>query len=85
MYDTSRNSYAEQTPNQLWANGDEAEGVRGNLSNTSGLDDMMIEAHATGFYLHDEGSEVNAATGQYIYAAWAETAPNMYGATGNPR
>ena len=46
---------------------------------------MMIEAHATGFYLHDEGSEVNAATGQYIYAAWAETAPNMYGATGNPR
>ena len=85
LYDTSRNSYAEQTPNQLWANGDEAEGVRGNLSNTSGLDDMMIEAHATGFYLHDEGSEVNAATGQYIYAAWAETAPNMYGATGNPR
>ena len=85
MYDTSRNTYAEQTPNQLWANGDEGEGVRGNLSATSGLVDMMIEAHATGFYMHDYGSEVNAATGQYIYAAWAETGPNMYGATGNPR
>ena len=86
MYDTSRNTYAEQTPNQLFANCNVAEGHRGNCSATSNLDDMMIETHATGFYLHDEGSEVNASTGHYVYCAWAEApSPSLYGGIANAR
>ena len=81
IYDTTRNTYNGETPNQLWANCYAPEGKRGNCSATSSLGDMRIEAHATGFYMDGPGSSVNADTGGYIYAAWADQPEgNIYGA-----
>jgi len=86
IMDSSRLTYNGQTPNHLMMNKVVGEGYRGNGSNTSALGDMLLEPHSNGFYLNHYGSEVNSATSQYIYCAWAE-APNMnlYGAQANAR
>ena len=81
IYDTTRNTYNGEAPNQLWWNCPQGEGYRGNCSSTSSLTDMRIEAHATGFYMNSVASSVNADTGGYIYAAWADQPEgNIYGA-----
>jgi hypothetical protein len=72
MYDTVRNTYNDQTPNDLYSNKSSAEGVRGDGSSTSGLTDMIIGAVSNGFYLSGPATETNANTAVYIYAAFAE-------------
>jgi len=86
IYDTARNTYNGQTPNHLYANKNINEGYRGNASDTSSLTDMTVNALSNGFYISGAGTEINANTGTYIYAAFAESPSfNLYGGQSNAR
>ena len=71
IWDTATKTYNGLTGKALWANSDVAQGYRGDNSSTSSLDDMEVDILSNGFYLDDVGSENNANTGDYIYAAFA--------------
>ena len=71
IWDTKR-KYNGSTGKVLWANSDVAEGKRGDLSGTSSLGDMEVDILSNGFYLDGPGTENNASTGEYIWAAFSE-------------
>ena len=86
IMDSERLSYNGLTPNHLYANHSTGEGKRGDASGTSSLTDMTLEPMSNGFYLNGPGTETNANTGTYVYAAWAEAPTfNLYGGQSNAR
>ena len=72
IIDSERKPYNGLTGKTLWANRTEPEGRRGNATSTTSLDHIEVDFLSNGFFLDAEGSENNADTGGYIYAAFAE-------------